>query len=563
MLRVRCCHGDMKEYPTAQVEVEVEDRVMSLKAGVVPGLLKDVLLGTDVNDLVSLATVPEVCVHAVTRAQAKHHTQEDAEVRTREATSGARLRDIGSEVEVGMEIGTGSENPGMALGRFEDDVFGGVGRPRKTRKQRREAGKGWLGRPWNTPEGQKTTDPQPGEGTRDLEERLPAGIPRTIGADELKKLQAEDPSLTQVRRYAEMAKEQAGEETGFRWADGVLYRQWKPRKPRQHETVEQIVLPAQCRQMVMKLAHDRPTGGHLGRKKTQDRILQHFYWPNVFKEVAEYCKSCDRCQKTARVKASERAPLMPLPIIEEPFQRIAMDIVGPLQRTTAGNKYILVICDYATRYPEAFPLKSIDAQHVAERLWELFSRMGVPAEILTDQGTNFMSRLLQELYRMLGVKSIRTSSYHPQTDGLVERFNGTLKTMLRKFTAEEKNNWDQLLPFLLFAYREVPQASTGFSPFELMFGRRVRGPLDILGEQWEAGKTTKEDVVSYVLSMRERLALMSEIAQENMRIAQAKQKSWYDQKSRDRSFEEGEQVLVLLPSTTQKLQAEWGRVPFW
>ena len=157
-------------------------------------------------------------------------------------------------------------------------------------------------------------------------------------------------------------------------------------------------------------------------------------------------------------------------------------------------------------------MKSIDAPHVAERLWELFSRTGVPAEILTDQGTNFMSRLLQELYRMLGVKSIRTSSHHPQTDGLVERFNGTLKTMLRKFTAEE-NNWDQLLPFLLFAYREVPQASTGFSPFELMFGRRVRGPLDILREQWEAGNTTKADVVSYVLSMRERLALMSEIAQ--------------------------------------------------
>ena len=126
--------------------------------------------------------------------------------------------------------------------------------------------------------------------------------------------------------------------------------------------------------MVMKLAYDQPTGGHLGRKKTQDRILRHFYWPNLFKEVAEYCRCCDRCQKTARVKASERAPLVPFPIIEEPFQRIAVDIVGPLERTTAGNKYILVICDYATRYPEAFPLKSIDAPHVAERLWELSSR---------------------------------------------------------------------------------------------------------------------------------------------------------------------------------------------
>ena len=94
----------------------------------------------------------------------------------------------------------------------------------------------------------------------------------------------------------------------------------------------------------------------------------------------------------------------------------------------------------------------------------------MPSEILTDQGTNFMSKLLSQL---LQVRWIRTSPYHPQTDGLVERFNGTLKSMLRK-TAVEGKNWDKLLPYLLFAYREVPQASTGFSPFELMYGRRER-----------------------------------------------------------------------------------------
>ena len=140
---------------------------------------------------------------------------------------------------------------------------------------------------------------------------------------------------------------------------------------------------------------------------------------------------------------------------------------------------------------------------------------------------------------MLGVQSIRTSSYHPQTDGLVERFNGILKNMLRKFATEERGSWDQLLPFLLFAYREVPQESTGFSPFELLFGRRVRGPLDILHEQWEVRKTTSEDVVSYVLHMRERLVSMSEIEKEPIRMAQARQKSWYDQKSRSQSFKEG------------------------
>ena len=109
---------------------------------------------------------------------------------------------------------------------------------------------------------------------------------------------------------------------------------------------------------------------------------------------------------------------------------------------------------------------------------KFFSQVGVPKEILTDQGTNFMSKLLTELYRMLHVHPIRTSPYHPQTDGLVERFNRTLKAMLNKLVGDEGKNWDQLLPYLLFAYREVPQASTGFSPFELVYGRQVRGPLD-------------------------------------------------------------------------------------
>ena len=153
-----------------------------------------------------------------------------------------------------------------------------------------------------------------------------------------------------------------------------------------------------------------------------------------------------------------------------------MDIVGPLPKTARGHRYILVICDYATRYPEAMPLKRFTAPAVAEQLMELFSRHGVPKEILTDQGTNFMSQLLQELYKMLGVKPVRTTPYHPQTDGLVERFNQTLKQMLRKIIDEEGRDWDKLVPYILFAYREVPQSSTGFSPFEMVYGRDVRGP---------------------------------------------------------------------------------------
>lgn len=103
------------------------------------------------------------------------------------------------------------------------------------------------------------------------------------------------------------------------------------------------------------------------------------------------------------------------------------------------------------------------------------------------------------------MKPIRTSAYLPQTDSLVERFNGTLKSMLRKAATEEEKDWDELIPYLLFAYREVPQASTGFSPFELVYGQQVRGPLDVLKEEWKVCKRACESIVSYVLGVHEKL----------------------------------------------------------
>ena len=165
-------------------------------------------------------------------------------------------------------------------------------------------------------------------------------------------------------------------------------------------------------------------------------------------------------------------------------------------------------------------MRTVDAEAIAEELVGIFSRVGIPQEILTDQGTNFTSKLLGELYRLLNIKALRTSPYHPQTDGLVERFNGTLKGMLRKTAQEDGKDWDKLLPYLLFAYREVPQSSTGFSPFELLYGWDVRGPLDVVKEHWESDPQTREQsVVSHVLLMRERLEQMAALVQDNMREA--------------------------------------------
>ena len=157
-----------------------------------------------------------------------------------------------------------------------------------------------------------------------------------------------------------------------------------------------------------------------------------------------------------------------------------MDIVGPLPKTKSGHCYILVLVDYATHYPKAIPLKTVTAEVIAEKLVDIFARFRIPETVLNDQGTNFVSQLLKELYRLLGVTAIKTSPYHTQMDGLVERYNRTLKEMLRHVIEQDRCEWDSLVPYVLFSYHEVPQESTGFSPFELIYGRDVRGPLDAL-----------------------------------------------------------------------------------
>ncbi|XP_055022408.1 protein NYNRIN-like isoform X2 [Boleophthalmus pectinirostris] len=138
-----------------------------------------------------------------------------------------------------------------------------------------------------------------------------------------------------------------------------------------------LVVPMSCRPLVMHLAHTVPWAGHLGRQKTYLRIASRFYWPSMYADVQNFCKTCPTCQKTSYVRQSDRALLQPLPMISTPFRRIAMDIVGPLVRSSGGHQYILVLCDYATRFPEAFPLRTVTALAVLCCRVQLFSRVGV------------------------------------------------------------------------------------------------------------------------------------------------------------------------------------------
>ena len=222
----------------------------------------------------------------------------------------------------------------------------------------------------------------------------------------------------------------------------------------------------------LRTAHSVPMAGHLGWKKTMNRMLKRFFWPGIYVDVQELCRTCPECQRVA-CHHKHKAPLMPLPVVDQLFERVGIDLARLSPQTKAGHRCVLTIVDYETRYPEAIPLHQTDSQTIAAELMTIFSRIRVLKEILSDCGANLTSKLIKELYRLLGVQPIRTSPYHPQTDGMVERFHSTMKTMIRKILTKFDMQWDKALPYILFTYREVPTETTGFSPFEMLYGKRL------------------------------------------------------------------------------------------
>ena len=522
---ILCVHGDKHIYPTADVTVDIDGQTYLLTVGVVANLpvpalfgwdlpiLLDLLLGNDHGDVDVTCACP-----VLTRAQAKASAQTHPDL-----VSGLDVD--GTQVQV--DEGTNE----LPFANLNDGLFeGGTKGPRKSRRQRR----------YEKQMGAKVPNKEKGS-VKDMWE-----VPGNIS-----ELQKNDCTLKHLFAKVGGPSRFTEGKACFVMDQNVLYII--------ENGVKRLVVPESCRSLVMYLGHTLPWAGHLGRNKTYMRISARFYWPSMYSDIQNYCSTCPVCQQSCAVRKSDRALLHPLPVISTPFRRVAMDIVGPLVKSSSGCQYILVLSDYATRFPEAFPLRTITAPVVLRALVQFFSRVGIPDEILTDQGTNFTSRLMHLFNQQLGISAIKTTPYHPQTDGLVERFNQTLKKMLQKFVTDTGKDWDRWLPFVLFAYREVPQASTGFSPFELLYGWDVQGPLDLLRKEWEAPSTKPNDrnIVQYVLEMRDRLSRYQEEAALNLRQAQQSQKTWYDQQARQREFQPGQKVLLLLPSSTCKLLAKW------
>ncbi|XP_047476454.1 uncharacterized protein LOC125030461 [Penaeus chinensis] len=387
----------------------------------------------------------------------------------------------------------------------------------------------------------------------------PQGLEALLKGEDIAEQQKNDATLSKLREYAEQrhVRLYKGIKMDFIWQNNRLYR--RTTLP-QGEVKLQFVVPAGCRQQVFKLGHHSLLGGHMGAAKTLARIQSTMFWPGMGAEILRLGRSCDICQKTTDKGRNTAAPLQPLPVISEPFSRVAVDIVGPITPCADDkSKYILTVVDFATRWPEAVALKNIEAATVAEALFDMFCRIGIPKEVLSDRGTQFTSGMMEETWKLLSVKGMRTTPYHPQGNGLCERFNGTLKKMLKRMAADQPREWPRLLAPLLFAYREAPQSSLRFSPFELVYGRPVRGPLQVLRELWD---NTEDDPVitssyQYVLDLSERLHSTCELAKEELLKSQVTQKSYYDRKAKFRTLDEGDQCLILLPTSTNKLLAQW------
>ncbi|VDI66204.1 Hypothetical predicted protein [Mytilus galloprovincialis] len=290
------------------------------------------------------------------------------------------------------------------------------------------------------------------------------------------------------------------------------------------------------------MLHNDPGSGHLGVARTLARTKSRVYWPDITRDVNLWCKMCLVCQSRKRPARKARGGLGQY-AVGAPMERIGMDLLGPLPQSRQGNKYILIVSDYFTRWIEAYPIPDIHA-HTICRVFiaEFISRYGIPRQIHTDRGTQFTSQLFKEICDTFRIDKTFTTSLHPQSDGLVERFNRTVEDMLSKVVSRDQKNWDEVLPMVMLAYRTSEHDSTGQTPSMMMFGREAELPIDlVLGLPPNVIPSTHSDYVSNLVN---RLDRIHTVASKQMESARDRQKRNYDIKINKNSIPGGCTGLV-------------------
>ena len=346
------------------------------------------------------------------------------------------------------------------------------------------------------------------------------------------------PEWNDISRFSAATKAYFADYDRLQIHEDVLYRKWESGDGL--VVFKQLVAPRNFRTELCKQVHDTTILAHMGRRKTL-HALQHFcYWFKMHKDVAFWVKTCDTCQRKKPPVPAPRAP-MQIYLPGEPGQRVAMDICS-LDETTQGNKHVLVISDHFSKFTEAYALKDQTAESVAKILVnEWFVKKGPPEELHSDQGANFESKLVHEICKLYDIEKTRTSPYHPQGDGQVERFNRSLHKIINGLQDKSKE-WDELLPLAISAYNSTIHETTKFTPNFLWHGRELRNTVGNLVP--ETPEEQKENYGSYAAKLKAKIQIAYDVVREHLHQGAIQSKRYYDRKKNEIVHRPGDQVLL-------------------
>jgi transposase InsO family protein len=321
---------------------------------------------------------------------------------------------------------------------------------------------------------------------------------------------------------------------------------------------KRLLLPTSMRELALRWHHAIPSAGHQGIKRTKERMKEKFIWYGMGKDVTSYVVGCEPCNRNKKTSPHGKCPMTEFQA-GIPMERVHIDFLGPLPKTKAGNKYILMMVDQFTKWVECVALPDQTAETTAKAIVDnWFCRLGVPLQILTDQGRNFESQLFAELCKIFEVRKTRTTPYRPSANGQVERYNRTLMDAIRCYTGKSQNNWDQYLQQIAGSLRSAVNRQTGFSANKLVFGHEINIPAGLM---FPRPIRDDEEVLEYFAELVQQIQEAHEIARKTLMTSTKRMKKNYDLKILEKSYEVGDAVYLLDTSTEKgkckKLSPPW------